>query len=1259
MKRQSIEIPFLFFLLFCLVSTTPLFAHKRDSLNTKSLEFVANRGQWEKDILYKAKISNGALFFQQNSIRVVVLNHQQLESFYNTKTQPDREHSGYIDASYYNIFFEGANEQAQIKPFSPSASYHNYFIGNNKSRWTSHVPLYHELQYKELYPGIDLRYYQQNQHLKYEFIVAPNANPQQIKMRYKGAEALTINQGNLIIKTAVGNVLEMKPYAYQIQANGDTLHVQCEFVQKNGIVSYKLKNYDTKLALIIDPVLVFSSYSGSAADNWGYTATYDKHGNLYGGGIAFGIGYPTDVVPHHYQIDFAGGSCDVSISKFDSSGSFLHYSTYLGGTQAECPHSLYVNDNDELYVFGTTGSVTFPYTSQAYDTTFNFGENVTVNNTIRFPFGTDIFVCKFSADGDSLLASTFVGGSDNDGLNLSAPLRKNYADESRGEIIVDEQSNVYIASCTYSTDFPVTFQGFQTQNNGGKDGCIFKMDQNLSHLIWSSYIGGSGEDACYSLDRASDNSIYVCGGTTSSDLDVSSDAYQNQYGGGVCDGFVAHISENGNHLQQLSYIGKGDYDQCYLVKLASNNHPYLFGQTNTQGSSWIINASYGQPSSGQFITQLTPTLDDVVWSTVYGTGSGQPDISPTALLVDLCNSIYMSGWGSEQLNGFGGTAGLPITADAYQHTTDGSDYYFICLSDDGSNLVYASYFGSPNSREHVDGGTSRFDRKGRIYQAICAGCGGDDAFPTTPGAWSETNGSYNCNLGVVKMDFKLPVIVADFMAFPNIACYPDSISFSNQSQSFSDNSHFYWDFGDGSHTTDVSPSHQYQNGGLYTVTLYISDTSSCNQTDSISKKVLVLSGNTQILEEKQICYSDFTQIGIAPSGIAGVNYQWSPSSSLSSDNISNPIAMPDTTTTYRLIITTPYCSDTLYQTVYVEHLVIGDLNDTTICLGQSTQLSFNILQGQVQHIVWSLHPDFSDPIAENVQSITVSPTEDTHYYIQITGIHGCTLSEEITVSISSVSIETPETQRICFEDSIQLQLQVSGGNNLHYQWTPEEGILSGAETGNPWVNPSQSTTYYVTVTNEFGCTATSSISVIKRIGTFDQGFEAWCDLCEIIEGTSSQVFSTVYGNGYTYQWTPAGSVAQPNSPNSTVTPNETTTYVASLTDEFGCTLSKEVKIEVSPMQCGEPLVFIPNSFTPNGDGKNDILYVRSTILKEFTLRIYDRWGELIFETQDLQQGWDGTYKGKYCAQGVYDYYFKGTCVNDEEFIKKGNVTIIY
>ena len=180
-------------------------------------------------------------------------------------------------------------------------------------------------------------------------------------------------------------------------------------------------------------------------------------------------------------------------------------------------------------------------TPNAFDTSFNGGPSTTLSTTLSFPNGSDIFVSKFSADGSQLLASTFVGGTHNDGVNTAAYLRKNYADDNRGEILVDEHSNVYVVSSTSSQDFPVTSNAYDTFPCGNQDVCVFKLNQDLSQLVWSTYFGGSANDAGYSMMLASDKSVYVCGGALSPNLPTSANAYQPVYATGT-DGFVAHLS---------------------------------------------------------------------------------------------------------------------------------------------------------------------------------------------------------------------------------------------------------------------------------------------------------------------------------------------------------------------------------------------------------------------------------------------------------------------------------------------------------------------------------------------------------------------------------------------------------------------------------------------------------------------------------------------------------------------------------------------
>ncbi len=1228
-------------------------AKNRDTLSVSRPEFVENRGQWKGDFEFKATIEHGAIFFDSAGYVVTMMDPTSLEDIHLTKMDYQHRTDFSVGMSAYKVSFLQSNRASNYTVFGEKSAHHyNYFLGKSTA-WIVGVHGYPSLLRPSLYEGVDLLIFQSGDNLKYEFHIAPYTDPSQISMQYEGVKSLSLVGGCLVIDNYFSRVVELQPWAYQIDDRGDTLTIPCQYVVKNNVVSFKLGAYNAALSLVVDPVVVFSTYSGSTVDNWGYTATYDSQGNLYGGGIAFGVGYPTTLGA--FQSNFCDGTgsmlTDVAITKFDSSGSYLYYSTYLGGSYVDIPHSMYVNDNDELYVFGTTGSPDFPVTEQAFDTSFNSGSNVALSTSLRFSLGSDIFVSKFSEDGSQLLASTFVGGMANDGINISVGLRKNYADDNRGEILVDSYSDVYIVSSTFSTDFPVTGGSFGQVHSGGQDVCVFKMNQNLSQMIWSGLIGGTGHEAGYSMMLTEDGGVYICGGTTSTDFPVTYNVLQ-PLNAGETEGFVAHISANGSQLLQSTYLGRSGYDQAYLIKGDRRYNPHIFGQTDASGSTWIEHAAYSMPGGGQFLLKLTPDLDSVVWSTVFGTGSGGPDISPTALLVDYCNNIYMSGWGSYALNGFGGTSGMPITSDAFQSTTDGSDYYFICLSDDASQLVYGSFFGgdATSAREHVDGGTSRFDRKGRIYQAVCAGCGGQSTFPTTPNVWSSTNGSSNCNLGAIKMDFEMPTVVADFHQ-PSVVCAPDSVHFENYSQTIGGSTLYFWDFGDGTQSNEMNPTHYYTQSGNYTIRLIVQDNGSCNFADTLVKNLFVMANSTDTLSPKQVCLGDFVQIGLTPSN--DVTYSWSPGNTLSSTTLSNPTASPSQTTWYTLIASSAGCVDTLLQKVEVEELQVTLSPDTTICLGEMTTLSVTITPSY-STIEWSSLPDFSQLLTQQT-SLTVQPQQTTTYYVRVKGTI-CEEVQQVTVYVSSVEVDSLPNLLICFEDGVELSATHTGGDGCQYVWTLGDGTTYTEE--HPYVTPENSTSYEVTVTNAAGCSGSAVGYIVKRTGTFPEPFEAWCDECEITQAHSTQVFSTDYGEGYLYQWSPTQDMVTPQQASSVVSPMETTIYTVMVTDSFGCTKTDTVEIIVHELTCDDPFIFIPNIFSPNEDGKNDRLYVRSEILERFNFVVYSRWGERVFETTSLEEGWDGTYQGKPCQNGVYDFYFTGTCIGGKSCELKGNVMLV-
>lgn len=967
--------------------------------------FVPNQNQWEGHIEFRADIESGALFLEKNAFTYHFYDAAKWghDHVHNTRRNKDdlrvKQHA-------FQLFFEGANPEPQLEGKKRLHTFFNYFQGKDRSKWASAVPSYGGVHYEELYPGIDLELYTTGRSLKYDFVLEAGISPHKIKLRYEGLNNISLKDGNLVLRTSLNEIIEQKPVAYQVYL-GTEIPIACEFALEGNRLTFSFpEGYDNDLPLVIDPTLIFSTYSGSTANNFGYTATFDSKGFLYSGSTAFGIGYPTTF--GGYDTTYNGGNVDIVVSKYDTVGSFLVYSTYLGGNGDELPHSLIVNDQDELYLYGTTGSNDFPVTPLAYDTTFATGNGVNLVNGlgVNFPNGVDMVVSRFSQDGSLLLNSTYLGGTNIDGLNSVNPLKFNYADEVRGEVMIDDNNDVYIASCTRSNDFPIVGPTVQTGYGGGnQDGVVAKLSADLSTIIWSTFLGGSANDAIYSIAIDKNNDFYVAGGTASNNFDADATAYQPTYNGGSADGFITHISADGQTKLHSTLYGSSAYDQVYFVEVDRGGSVYVFGQTQATGNTFVTNAAYSVSNSGQFVSKLQSDLTTLVWSTAFGDGNNAPNISPTAFLVDVCNAIYLSGWGSPIQGGALSTSGLDITNDGFDTTTTGDDFYLMVLADDASALNYATFYGGTQSQEHVDGGTSRFDRKGRIYQSVCAGCGGFDDFPIFPSAASvvsSTNGSNTgCNNGVFKFDFNLPIVVADF-SLPPKGCDQYTIQFINTSLDQGTTS-YHWDFGDGDTASATDPLHVYNGTGFYTITLIASDTASCNLADTITKKIEIVSDTSWILPSITMCPGDTMQIGLLPANVPpNHDLSWFPITGLSDTTISNPLASPPQSTIYELRLDDGICVDTVFQAVNLDPIAETVLDDTLICsdTGPITLTAFS--NGLASTHLWSSNPQFTDTLNSfpNDSSVLVNPTQAfTTFYFQAENGTGCVFRDSLLVTI--------------------------------------------------------------------------------------------------------------------------------------------------------------------------------------------------------------------------------------------------------------------
>jgi gliding motility-associated-like protein len=1249
-------------------------------------EFVENKGQWPNQVAFRASLPAGAIWAEHTAFTWQFFDPSILQYLHpaggsTPASSIYREHS-------YRVNFEGCNSTIPIgsKAFSP---YYNYYQGADASKWAMHCKAFQRCDYQNIYNNIDLVLYSHNQSVKYDFVLHPNATATSIAMKYAGDVSLSLQNDIVTIRTSVNEITELAPFAYQL-VNGKLTEVECHFILENNTLSFEVGTYDHNVDLVIDPEIAFSTFIGSTASNFGFTACDDNEGNLISGANVYSLGYPTTVGA--YQVDFntsPTNQFDAAISKFSNDGTQLLYSTYLGGDHQEAPHSIVADADGNFIVMGVTGSPNFAITAGAYQTTFASGPALNMGAEGFFAgvqnLGTDIFISKFNADG-TLLASTFVGGSDIDGLNYADQLFYNYGDAFRGEINVDSNGNVFVASTTRSTNFPTAGAEAavqETYGGGLSDGVFFKLDASLSTMLWGTYMGGTSADACYAVEFSTVGQIAVAGGTQSGDfpfVQAGDDVSIN----GEADGFITLFNPT-TFAFNGTFAGTAEYDQVYFIQFDTDNNVYCYGQTT--GNMGISAGCYGQPNSGQFVRKYNSTVSAINWTTTVGTGSGEIDISPTAFLVSDCNQIYLSGWGGivnqycvqayDCYAQFSTTTGMPTTADAYQSTTDGSDFYLCVLSENAQDLVYGSFLGGNQSAEHVDGGTSRFNKNGSVFQAVCAGCQGNSDFPTTPGVWSANNPSFGCNIAVFRFNLGLVSAIAQIDG-PDVVCEGNTVSFINLSSGADG---YEWLFGDGTNSTLFEPTHIYEESGDFTITLIGHSTTSCLVGDTTTLNITILPGvNPTVIAPNPVCSGDSTQLFATGT----TNLFWLENATLSATNIPNPYATPLVPTTYYVVDFNDCEADTI--AVFVDFFTVEtDISDNvTICIGDNTLLEAS---GGVQYS-WSPTTGLNSAI---VGSPFASPNTTTEYTVEITTADGCVAEENVTVTVllnAPGGTVFPELE-VCLGSSVELP----AGDGNTWLWTPP-GTLSNANAQHPLATPLSTTTYTVLITNPCG-TGTDEVTVNVLVAQIEasegdticsgSSVPAWAiggvqynwvppafanpsneantnlspteSTWFVVQGLdenncfdkdslfvyvlpapivnagpdqyynfpgSAQLFGNTFG--LEYYWTPSEGLSCTDCPYPVASPNAPTYYSLWVTDGLGCSAYDSVLVKPY-----FPL-WVPNTITPDNDGVNDVFRAYGESVEGFSLKIFDRWGVKIFETMDIDEPWTGGVSSEYYVQ---------------------------
>jgi len=716
-------------------STLPAVASTNASVSESygklPLQFEANRGQTHKDVRFLSRGPGYSLYLTADEA-VLVLSTPTPDTPRNARdTRRDPKLQGKSVALRMSLV--GAARKPQVTGLDELPGKANYFIGKDRSKWRTNAPTYAKVQYRNVYPGIDLVYYGNQRQLEYDFVVAPGADPKTIALRLQGARKLEIDaEGNLVLRTAGGDICQHKPIIYQ-EIDGVRQAIDGSYVRKGANrVGFQVAAYDTTRPLIIDPVLSYSTYLGGSGGEKGLAIAVDRYGNAYVTGVVSSTDFPT--TSGAYQTNFGGGTglgggqgFDAFVTKLDPTGSALVYSTYLGGSDDDQGLGIAVDTNGNAYVTGSTFSANFPTTAGSFQPTYGGV--------------TDAFVTKLDPTGSALIYSTYLGGSSGDEGNA---------------IAVDAGGCAYVTGIAGS-DFPTTPGAVEAV--GAIGAFVTKLDPSGSALAYSTYLGGnrSGSNGSGIAVDAFGNA-YVTG-FASSGYPTTPGAFQRTFNppAGVnhpftSDAFVTKLNPTGTGLVYSTYLGGSEVDFGTGIAVDVDGNAYVTGFT---ASADFPVTPGPQPLYGggfdAFVTKLQATGSALAYSTYLG-GSGE----------DRGHGIAVDAHGSAYVTGQTASINFPTTSGAFQTTFGGGNAWFgdafvTKLNATGLALDYSSFLGG--SGDDVGTGIA-VDAVGNAY---VTGHTWSDNFPTTTGAFQATgaamiNGSANFDAFIAKFgdDASLP-----------------------------------------------------------------------------------------------------------------------------------------------------------------------------------------------------------------------------------------------------------------------------------------------------------------------------------------------------------------------------------------------------------------------------------------------------------------------------------------------------------------------
>lgn len=567
-----------------------------NALTSLPMSFEANRGQADADVKFVGRGEGFGVLLKSNEAVLAVHNGKQESGVKKSKTVDGSSHAS-LSARRVSMKLEGANSTPFVSGVEQQVTRVNYFLGNDPANWIRDIETYSGVLYSDVYRGVDLMFHSNNQKLEYDFTVDRDGDPNQIRLRFDGADDLRMTpDGALILRTPAGELRHERPIAYQ-QKNGDLVHVSAEFKQlSDGAIGFQVGDYDRAFPLVIDPVLVYSTYMGGAASDFGRAIKVDSVGNTYLVG---------DSVSSDFLFRASLTNSDVFVGKLSTDGLLLTYS-FFGGANNDFATGLAVDGSGNIYMSGTTESPDFPRVNSA---------------GVSLAGPSDAFVVKLTANFQQFFYSSLIGGS---------------GSETGVSVAIDGAGSAYISGRTTSQDFPLAGAIQNTYGGGDSDAFVSKLALDGKTLVYSTYLGGSLAENLSGRSGISvdaDGSAYVTGDTQSANFPLKN-AFQPAKNGNASnsDGFVSVINPSGSSLLYSTYLGGINDDFGLAIATDESKSAYVAGSTKSTSFPGSGSTRTSTTTSDAFVAKLNPTGSAISYLTFVGGAAG--DEAANAIAVD-------------------------------------------------------------------------------------------------------------------------------------------------------------------------------------------------------------------------------------------------------------------------------------------------------------------------------------------------------------------------------------------------------------------------------------------------------------------------------------------------------------------------------------------------------------------------------------------------------------------------------------------------